>query len=382
MSGGDPAGGGPGQGEARRIAVVRALPGVGDMLCAVPALRALRAAHPRARVTLVGLASAAWFVERFSHLVDDLLEVAGVTGLPEVAPDRQACARFRREAVARRFDMALQLHGSGVSSNAVTAMLGAGHQVSAYLPGRWRPPGTVVRYPDDRHEIDRLLAVVEAAGIAPGGRDVTFPLTAEERAQAARLVGAPPTGATAKTTATATGGSSPPVPPPYACVHPGASRPGNRWSPEGFAAAADRAAATGLAVVLTGTGAERPVTAEVARRRRGPSLDVTGRTDVAGLAALFAGARLVVSNDTGAAHVAAAVGTPSVVVFAPGGDPGRWAPLDGRRHRAVLPERGAWPPVGTVLAAVDDQLAVDGPAGRAVPARPSPPAPPLPEVLR
>ena len=70
-----------------RIAVVRALPGLGDLLCAVPALRAVRARWPAAHVTLVGLPAAAWFVSRYAALVDDLLVAAGVAGLPEIEPD-------------------------------------------------------------------------------------------------------------------------------------------------------------------------------------------------------------------------------------------------------------------------------------------------------
>ena len=96
--------------------VLRALPGLGDLLCAVPALRAVRTAHPQARITLLGLPAAGWFVDRFRHLVDDLLVVEGVTGIPEVAPDGPAAARFLPAANARRFDLALQLHGSGVTS--------------------------------------------------------------------------------------------------------------------------------------------------------------------------------------------------------------------------------------------------------------------------
>jgi ADP-heptose:LPS heptosyltransferase len=325
-----------------RIAVVRALPGVGDLLCAVPGLAALRAAHPDAHITLVGLPSAAWFVEAHPRLVDDLLPVAGVPGLPEVVPDAAAARRFHATAVARRFDLAVQLHGSGVTTNPLTTMLGARHQVGAARPDQWQPPGTVVPYPDDVHEILRVLAVTTAAGAPSVGTDLDLTLTPASRAEARRLLGGPE-----------------PAHAPYVCLHPGASRPANRWPAERFAAVADLLAGAGHRVVLTGSPAESPVTAAVASAMTAaPVVDLAGRTSVVTLAAVLAGARLVVSNDTGAAHVAAAVQAPGVVVFHAGGDPARWAPLDRTRHRVVAPEPGAgdWPTVAAVLAAVAARL--------------------------
>ena len=149
-----------------RIGVLRALPGLGDLLCAVPALRAVRTAHPQARITLLGLPAAGWFVDRFRHLVDDLLVVEGVTGIPEVAPDGPAAARFLPAARARRFDLALQLHGSGVTSNAVARRLGARRLVA---------PGVTLGYPDHLPEVHRMLAVAAAAGCPPAGTTSSCP---------------------------------------------------------------------------------------------------------------------------------------------------------------------------------------------------------------
>jgi ADP-heptose:LPS heptosyltransferase len=67
---------------------------------------------------------------------------------------------------------------------------------------------------------------------------------------------------------------------------------------------------------------------------RAPALNLTGRTGLGALAALVAQARLVVCNDTGISHIAAAVATSSVIVSC-GSDTRRWAPLDHRRHRVV-----------------------------------------------
>jgi ADP-heptose:LPS heptosyltransferase len=125
-----------------------------------------------------------------------------------------------------------------------------------------------------------------------------------------------------------------PLPAPYACVHPGSAWASRRWPAERFAAVADGLAARGLAVVLTGGAEEGPLTAAVARAMRAPARDLAGRTTLGTLAALVAGATLLVCNDTGVSHVAVAVGTPSVVVVT-GSDPARWAPLDRERHPVV-----------------------------------------------
>lgn len=330
------------EGPLERVAVVRALPGLGDLLCAVPALRALRAALPHARIALVGLASARAFAQRFARYIDELLVCPGFPGLVSPAEAR-AVPAFLAEVQARGFDLALQLHGSGVTSNPFTLLLGARQSAGCFLPGQYCPdPERFVALPEDQHEIRRALAPLALLGLPLQGEELEFPLRAEDRAALAQVP---------QTRGLEPGG--------YVCLHPGASTPLRRWPPEQFAAAADALAARGLAVVLTGGPDERALTGAVARAMRAPALDLAGQTGLGALGALLEGAALLLSNDTGVAHLGVALRRPSVVVFAGvSADPAhiaRWAPLDRQRHRAVPAPEGA-PALPAVLAAADALL--------------------------
>jgi ADP-heptose:LPS heptosyltransferase len=145
--------------------------------------------------------------------------------------------------------------------------------------------------------------------------------------------------------------------------------PARAWAPERNAALVDALVAGGQRVVVTGGPAERALTARVAGPPRDAVLDLGGATDLGGLADLIAGARAIVVGNTGPAHLAAAVGTPVVSLFAPTVPPVRWrpwrvrhtllfvdVPCAGCRAR-VCPIEGhpclGGVPVGDVVAAVE-----------------------------
>jgi ADP-heptose:LPS heptosyltransferase len=124
-----------------------------------------------------------------------------------------------------------------------------------------------------------------------------------------------------------------PSAPGVTILHPGAKSPSRRWPVERFATVARRLRADGHRVLITGSAAERDLAVRVAT---GAGLDerAVPRTGLGELAALVARARLVISGDTGIAHLASAYGTPSVVMFGPM-SPARWGPPARPQHRAI-----------------------------------------------
>jgi ADP-heptose:LPS heptosyltransferase len=288
------------------------------MLCAVPALRALRAAAPRAHIALVGLPWAQAFAARFLCYIDEFIEFPGYPGFPlPERPDARAIAAFLGGMQRRRFDLAIQMHGSGVTSNPFTAMLGARATAGAWLPDHYCPdPARFVFYDNEAPEVHRNLKIVERLGAPPRGAALEFPLFEQdwEELRPAMHAHGLRTGE-------------------YACVHPGARVPARRWPAERFAVVADALAGAGVRIVFTGSAAERPLIATIRRLMKNASADLTGLAFGA-MAALVSEARLLVANDTGISHLASAFHVPSVVVFT-AGDPRRWAPPDGARHLQV-----------------------------------------------
>lgn len=173
--------------DPRRVCVFRALP-LGDMVCAGPALRALRRRFPRAHVTLVGLPWAGDFVRRMAGWVDELAVFPGWPGLPEQAAHLAALPGFIHDMRARRFDLAVQLHGSGMLTNAVVRAF-APRVLAAYST---QENAHVSRseaywpYPDHLHEVHRNLHLVAHLGADVADDRMSFPLLASDAAELRR----------------------------------------------------------------------------------------------------------------------------------------------------------------------------------------------------
>jgi ADP-heptose:LPS heptosyltransferase len=301
-----------------RVAIVRLRVGLGDVLVTVPALRALRSARPDVSVSFVSWPEVRPVVFRFPELVDEFLDFPGHPGLPDrPAGSEAAWHRFVAEARSRRFDVAVQLYGARPAANDVTASLGAVVAGGFVSPGSWpADPATHIEYPTSAHEVDRHLLALEHLGVAGGRRHLEFPISPAERRAGDALL---------RSHALQAGR--------YAVLHPGATAASRRWPPGRFAAVGDELRRSGLRIVVSGRPSESAATAAVAEAMERDALDLCGATDVGTFAVLLERAAVVVTNDSGPAHLAAAVGAPSVTIFL-AGDPARWAPR-GRQHRTA-----------------------------------------------
>jgi ADP-heptose:LPS heptosyltransferase len=323
-----------------RVVVLRALQ-LGDLLCAVPAFRALRTALPGARIALVGLPWAADFVSRFHAYLDEFIEFPGYPGLPERAVDVRGIPPFLQAIQRRGFDLAVQMQGDGTITNGLVSLFGARLTAGFSLPGGAQHAGAhLAVYPAWLPEPRRHLYLVEwLTGIA-GPDDLEFPIRPDEEDEWGRLWAAE--GLRARG---------------YACLHAGARDPNRRWPVERFVEVASDLVGRGLRVVLTGDGPDECARAQqIASACTSPVTDLSGRISLGALAAVVRDARVLVCNDTGVSHLAAALRTPSVIVFRTT-DPDRWAPLDRRLHRVVRDGAGA---VRGVLAEAGHLMAREG----------------------
>lgn len=325
--------------EARSIGVFRALQ-LGDLLCAIPAIRAVKRANPNARTTLIGLPWANELVERYPEYLDGFLEFPGWPGIAEREPDPDRAREYQRDAERREFDLVVQMHGDGRTSNGFVAATPTVAR-AGFAPDEASAEPDFIPYPRELPEVYRLLALAEHLGATDLDPTLEFPLTEDERPAAAQLLIA--------------GGVDISV--PYVCIHAGGRGADRRWRADGFAAVADALARAGYQVILTGSEIDRPVNEQVSSLASASMVDLTGKTTIATLAAAIEGASFLVTNDSAPSHLAVALGTPSLVIFT-GSDRARWAPANSQLHRGIgagRPDGGPPappPPVEEVLAAL------------------------------
>ncbi len=291
---------GPAADPPRSILVIR-LDHLGDMLMTTPAIAALRHAFPKAHLDLLAAPWGRIALEGNRH-VDRVLEAIAPWydprrgELPPPADVLRVSAAVRREG----YDWAFDLRGD--PRVILFYLLPAARRRFGFSALGLERLLTDAR-PYDRHRspLDLALDLAALAGARAQSRLPVFPVNETARRRvAARL---------------RERGVDPGA--PFAVVAPGSNRPAAQWGAARYATLSDLLGQNGMAVVVTGREADRPVTEEVVRQARRPVADTTGLLDLEDLAAALEAAAVCVTNDSGASHLAAAVGCPTVAIFGP-----------------------------------------------------------------
>lgn len=302
---------------ARRILLVR-LDNLGDVLVTTPAFRAVRRALPDAHLVLLASPAGA----QAARLNPDLDEVI-VYDAPWMDPWKTLPLDPARELEMvenlreRAFDASV-IFGSFRQSSLPAAYLcylaGIPLRLGASIDGAGSLLTTRHKHPDTpMHETERGQDLLAAVGIPPVATRLVLEVPADARAE---LAARPPW---------------PDAPGPRVVVHPGCSMPARTYPWQGFAEIATRLATDlGASVIVTGDGSERDlverVVAAAPDRARGHIAGSAGDRSFPGFCALVEQADLVVTNNTGPMHVAAALGTPVVALFAWTNPPHQWGP--------------------------------------------------------
>ncbi|HEY0380375.1 MAG TPA: glycosyltransferase family 9 protein [Pyrinomonadaceae bacterium] len=317
--------------EVRRVLVVR-LRSIGDTVLATASLDALRRFLPDARIDVLLESWVAPVLEGFDS-VDNVVTVErGST---------RGRARVARLLRAARYDVAYNLHG-GTTATLLTRATGARHRVgyASYQYNRLynhaAPPSSALWGTEETHSAEQQLALLGWTGVPVSDRPRTR-LAVTERAAAS--VGQKLRAARVEEAR------------PLVLMHPAAAFETKCWAAANFARVAEDLAARGFQAVAIAAPDEGRVVSELAENS---SARVVTFTDLSlpEVTALAARSRLFVGNDSGIAHIAAAVRTPSVVVFG-SSNVAHWRPWASAPSEVVREELPCQPCPGYTCAEFD-----------------------------
>lgn len=311
--------------DPKRICIYR-IGNLGDTACAIPAIGAIRRAYPHAHLTLVtspgrqGAVGARELLDGADYIDEIVVYHADDIG------SARGRLKLMRDLRAHQFDLWIELPVVAAPLATLVRNMIAARWAGARWGCGWRYDGIrvaaqaqseCIEFPD---EVDRLLAIVRAGGIAVDAPEYPLALAAGEHAAAAAIL-----------SGAGLGGA------PIIAFAPGAKAEPNRWPAERFVEVGRHLAARSFKIAVLGGAADAAVCGEIARAIGATAASLAGRTTVRQTCQVVAHSVLLVGNDSGVQHLAAAVGTPCLSLFSCRDFKGKWWP-HGAQHVVLRKE--------------------------------------------
>ncbi len=291
---------------------------IGDVVLTIPAIRALKKEFFQSRISVWLDASTRPLMEGLPFVDEILVEnkADGLTGFLSLV------SRLR----SKKFDLAVIYHTKR-RTNAACALAG----IPVRLGYKNKKNGWMLTQPvedrrhlGEKHEVAYCLDLLSSMGVASEDISLELPRDAQAQSWADDFVSGTLQGK------------------PFLVMHPDASCATRCWPATSYLQLISRLADSGMKIVLVGGKGASHCASEIMSASTVPLIDLTHKTSLAQMIAIFRRAKAVISNDSGPVHVAAAVGTPIVSIFLrcqPGINPQRWKPL-GPKSCVVVPPAG------------------------------------------
>ncbi|MFT3859534.1 MAG: glycosyltransferase family 9 protein [Aquabacterium sp.] len=293
--------------QARHILFIR-LDNLGDVLMCTPAMQAVRDAHPHARLTLLTSPSGARLAPHLDMLDEVWVHRAAWVrppGAPDVDDEMTLIERLRSAHVdvavvfttctQSALPVALLCRMAGIACRVAFSRENPYALLSAWIPEE----DTIAA--GMRHEVLRQLALVAQLGVpVPANPGLRLKVRDADRIEARAVLAQAGLAAGRR----------------YVLLHPGATAASRRYRPHDFGVALSALMQAGWSAVICGSEDDREAAAQVRAAVKEPVIDVVGALSLGGLAALIEDSALLMANNSGPAHMAAAVGTPLVCLYA------------------------------------------------------------------
>jgi lipopolysaccharide heptosyltransferase II len=289
----------------KKIVILRASR-IGDFINTLPVFRAIKQHLPESHLTVITLPMLFDLAYRCPD-IDRVEAFPGYPGLAEQLFEARRTLHFFSQMQEERFDLALQMQGSGIYSNPFMLMVAARYTAGFIRPGD--SPGRLdaaLPLPEHGLEIERMLSFISFLGIPPVHEPPTISREVEDAQVCQKLLSH--------------------CEKPWIGFHAFARDATRRWPIGRFVEVAEKLQEQcGGTIVLLGEERDRPTIRAAFEKKLVRYENLAGRTSMSELISVCSGLSLLITNDTGPAHIAYALKTPVVVIFG-AGDPTRNGP--------------------------------------------------------